>query len=126
MTLTAINAAGAPAAIGPYVHAIRLGDLLFTSGQIPLALDGAMPEGIEAQTEQVFDNLAAVLAEAGAGFADVAKATVFVTDLGDFARLNAVYEKRFGGHKPARSTVQVAALPRGASVEIELVARIPA
>ena len=77
-------------------------------------------------TEQVFDNLAAVLAEAGAGFADVAKATVFVTDLGDFARLNAVYEKRFGGHKPARSTVQVAALPRGASVEIELVARIPA
>ena len=126
MTLTAINAAGAPAAIGPYVHAIRLGDLLFTSGQIPLALDGAMPEGIEAQTERVFDNLAAVLAEAGAGFADVAKATVFVTDLGDFARLNAVYEKRFGGHKPARSTVQVAALPRGASVEIELVARIPA
>ncbi len=126
MTLTAINAAGAPAAIGPYVHAVRLGDLLFTSGQIPLALDGAMPEGIEAQTEQVFDNLAAVLAEAGAGFADVAKATVFVTDLGDFARLNAVYEKRFGGHKPARSTVQVAALPRGASVEIELVARIPA
>ncbi len=126
MTLTAINAAGAPAAIGPYVHAVRLGDLLFTSGQIPLALDGAMPEGIEAQTERVFDNLAAVLAEAGAGFADVAKATVFVTDLGDFARLNAVYEKRFGGHKPARSTVQVAALPRGASVEIELVARIPA
>lgn len=126
MTLTAINAAGAPAAIGPYVHAVRMGDLLFTSGQIPLALDGAMPEGIEAQTEQVFDNLAAVLAEAGAGFADVAKATVFVTDLGDFARLNAVYEKRFGGHKPARSTVQVAALPRGASVEIELVARIPA
>lgn len=126
MTLTAINAAGAPAAIGPYVHAIRLGDLLFTSGQIPLALDGTMPESIEAQTEQVFDNLAAVLAEAGAGFADVAKATVFVTDLGDFARLNAVYEKRFGGHKPARSTVQVAALPRGASVEIELVARIPA
>lgn len=126
MTLTAINAAGAPAAIGPYVHAVRMGDLLFTSGQIPLALDGAMPEGIEAQTERVFDNLAAVLAEAGAGFADVAKATVFVTDLGDFARLNAVYETRFGGHKPARSTVQVAALPRGASVEIELVARIPA
>lgn len=126
MTLTAINAAGAPAAIGPYVHAVRLGDLLFTSGQIPLALDGTMPEGIEAQTEQVFDNLAAVLAEAGATFADVAKATVFVTDLGDFARLNAVYETRFGAHKPARSTVQVAALPRGASVEIELVARIPA
>lgn len=121
MTLTAINAAGAPAAIGPYVHAVRLGDLLFTSGQIPLALDGAMPEGIEAQTEQVFDNLAAVLAAAGTGLDRVVKATVFVTDLGDFATLNAVYEKRFGSHKPARSTVQVAALPRGASVEIELV-----
>lgn len=123
--MTPINAAGAPAAIGPYVHAVRLGGLLFTSGQIPLTLEGTMPEGIEAQTEQVFDNLAAVLAEAGAGFADVAKATVFVTDLGDFAALNAIYEKRFGGHKPARSTVQVAALPRGASVEIELIARIP-
>lgn len=95
--MTPINAAGAPAAIGPYVHAVRLGGLLFTSGQIPLTLEGTMPEGIEAQTEQVFDNLAAVLAEAGAGFADVAKATVFVTDLGDFAALNAIYEKRFGG-----------------------------
>ncbi|MFT3972823.1 MAG: Rid family detoxifying hydrolase [Amaricoccus sp.] len=116
-----INAAGAPAAIGPYCHGVRVGDLLFTSGQIPLTLDGGMPEGIEAQTEQVFDNLAAVLKEAGASFDKVVKAVVFVTDLGDFARLNAIYEKRFGGHKPARSTVQVAALPRGASVEIELV-----
>ena len=116
-----INAAGAPAAIGPYVHAIRVGDLLFTSGQIPLTVEGAMPEGIEAQTEQVFDNLAAVVAEAGASLDKVVKATVFCTDLGDFARLNAIYEKRFGSHKPARSTVQVAALPRGASVEIELV-----
>lgn len=116
-----INAAGAPAAIGPYVHAIRVGDLLFTSGQIPLTVEGAMPEGIEAQTEQVFDNLAAVVAEAGASLDKVVKATVFCTDLGDFARLNAIYEKRFNGHKPARSTVQVAALPRGASVEIEFV-----
>jgi 2-iminobutanoate/2-iminopropanoate deaminase len=119
--MTPINAAGAPAAIGPYVHAIRVGDLLFTSGQIPLTLDGGMAEGIEAQTEQVFDNLAAVLAEAGTSFDKVVKATVFCTDLGDFAKLNAVYERRFGGHKPARSTVQVAALPRGVSVEIELV-----
>jgi 2-iminobutanoate/2-iminopropanoate deaminase len=117
-----INTTGAPAAIGPYVHAIGFGDLVFTSGQIPLDLAGAMPEGVEAQTEQVFDNLAAVLAEAGSSLDRVVKATVFVTDLGDFARLNAVYEKRFGTHKPARSTVQVAALPRGASVEIELVA----
>lgn len=116
-----VTASGAPAAIGPYVHAVAVGDLLFTSGQIPLTLDGTMPEGIAAQTEQVFDNLAAVLAAAGTGLDRVVKATVFVTDLGDFATLNAVYEKRFGSHKPARSTVQVAALPRGASVEIELV-----
>lgn len=116
-----ITTTGAPAAIGPYVHAIRLGDLLFTSGQIPLTLAGTMPEGIEAQTEQVFDNLTAVLAEAGTSLDRVVKATVFVTDLGDFAKLNAIYEKRFGSHKPARSTVQVAALPRGASVEIELI-----
>ena len=81
-----------------------------------------MPAGIEAQTEQVFDNLAAVLAEAGTSLDHVVKATVFVTDLGDFAKLNAIYAKRFGDHKPARSTVQVAALPRGACVEIELVA----
>lgn len=120
-----VTAEGAPAAIGPYVHAVALDGLLFTSGQIPLTLQGDMPAGIEAQTEQVFDNLAAVLAAAGTGFDQVAKATVFVTDLGDFARLNAVYERRFGGHKPARSTVQVAALPRGASVEIELVVRLP-
>lgn len=116
-----ITAGGAPAAIGPYVHAVAVGDLLFTSGQIPLTLDGTMPEGIAAQTEQVFDNLAAVLDAAGTGLDRVVKATVFVTDLGDFATLNAVYEKRFDTHKPARSTVQVAALPRGSKVEIELV-----
>ena len=121
-----INSAGAPAAICPYVHAVRLGELVFTSGQIPLTLDGTMPDGIEAQAGQVFDNLTAVLAEAGTCLGEVLKATVFVTDLGDFARLNAVYESRFGTHKPARSTVQVAALPRGAQVEIELVARVPA
>lgn len=120
-----INTAGAPAAIGPYVHAIAFGELVFTSGQIPLDLAGAMPAGIEAQTEQVFDNLEAVLAQAGSSLDRVVKATVFVTDLGDFAKLNAIYETRFGAHKPARSTVQVAALPRGAAVEIELVATRP-
>jgi 2-iminobutanoate/2-iminopropanoate deaminase len=123
--MTPINAKGAPAAIGPYVHAVKLGGLLFTSGQLPLNLAGDMPGGIEAQTEQVFDNLAAVLAEAGTSLDQVVKTTVFVTDLGDFAKLNSIYEKRFGTHKPARSTVQVAALPRGASVEIELVAKLP-
>jgi 2-iminobutanoate/2-iminopropanoate deaminase len=123
--MTPINASGAPAAIGPYVHAVRIDGLLFTSGQLPLTLAGEMPDGIAAQTEKVFDNLAAVLAEAGTSFDRVVKTTVFVTDLGDFATLNAIYEKRFGTHKPARSTVQVAALPRGASVEIELVAKLP-
>jgi len=122
--MTPITAPGAPAAIGPYCHAVKVGDLLFTSGQIPLDLAGGMAEGIEAQTEQVFDNLSAVLAEAGTSLDKVVKATVFVTDLGDFAQLNAVYERRFGEHKPARSTVQVAALPRGASVEIELVVEL--
>ena len=120
--MTPINAKGAPAAIGPYVHAVAFGELVHTSGQIPLDLSGAMPEGIEAQTEQVFDNLEAVLAEAGTSLDRVVKATVFVTDLGDFARLNAVYEKRFRGHKPARSTVQVAKLPLDSRVEIEVVA----
>jgi 2-iminobutanoate/2-iminopropanoate deaminase len=119
--MNVINTTGAPAAIGPYCHAVRVGDLLFTSGQIPLDLAGNMPAGVEAQTEQVFDNLAAVVKEAGASLDKVVKATVFCTDLGDFAKLNAIYEKRFGSHKPARSTVQVAALPRGASVEIELI-----
>ena len=116
--MTPINASGAPAAIGPYCHAVKVGDLLFTSGQIPLDLAGAMPEGVEAQTDQVFDNLAAALKETGASLDQVVKATVFVTDLGDFAKLNAVYERRFGAHKPARSTVQVApcrAAPRSKS-----------
>ena len=123
--MTPIATEAAPAAIGPYAQAIRTDGWLFTSGQLPLTLAGEMPIGIEAQTEQVFDNLAAVLGEAGTTLDDVVKATVFVTDLGDFAKLNAVYAKRFGTHKPARSTVQVAALPRDAGVEIELIARLP-
>lgn len=122
--MTPINAKGAPAAIGPYCHAVKMGDVLFMSGQIPLTLEGSMPEGIEAQTEQVFDNLEAVLAEAGSELGKVIKATVFCVNLGDFAKINAIYEKRFGAHKPARSTVQVAALPRGAEVEIELIASL--
>ena len=123
--MTPIATDNAPAAIGPYAQAIRVDDWLFTSGQLPLTLSGEMAAGIEAQTEQVFDNLAAVLKAAGTSLDHVVKATVFVTDLGDFAKLNAIYARRFGAHKPARSTVQVAALPRGASVEIELVARLP-
>ncbi|MBI4912648.1 MAG: RidA family protein [Acidobacteria bacterium] len=116
----------APAAIGPYSQGQVSGGLLFTAGQIPLIPgSGEMVTGsIEAQTEQVLRNLAAVLAEAGTGWDRVVKTTVFLTDLGDFAAFNGVYEKALGGARPARSTVQVAALPRGAKVEIELVAEL--
>lgn len=121
-----ISTPHAPAAIGPYSQAKVSGGLLFTAGQIPLT-PGTMElvtGSIEAQTEQVLDNLEAVLAEAGSHWDRVVKTTVFLTDLGDFSAFNAVYERRLGAAKPARSTVQVAALPRGAKVEIELVAEI--
>jgi 2-iminobutanoate/2-iminopropanoate deaminase len=114
----------APKAIGPYSQAMMVDGWIYTSGQLPMTAAGEMVEGdIEAQTEQVFRNLQAVLAAAGASLAQVVKATVFVKDLNDFARLNAVYDRAFGGHKPARSTVEVARLPRDALVEIEVVAR---
>ena len=125
MANTVISTDKAPAAIGPYSQAIAAGDLLFTSGQIPLdPATGQMVQGdVRAQTERVMENLAAVLAAAGASFESVVKATIFVQDLGDFATVNEVYGKRFSRNPPARSTVQVAALPRGAKVEIELIAR---
>ena len=120
-----IETDAAPKAIGPYSQAIVVDGWLFSSGQIPLTPKGEFAAGgIEEQTEQVFDNLAGVLAHAGATLNDVVKTTVFVQDLNDFARLNAVYERRFGSHKPARSTVQVARLPRDALVEIEVVCRL--
>jgi 2-iminobutanoate/2-iminopropanoate deaminase len=116
----------APQAIGPYSQAIIVEKWLFSSGQIPLTPSGELVQGdIEAQTEQVFRNLKAVLSAAGASLADVVKTTVFVQDLNDFARLNAVYERSFGEHKPARSTVQVARLPRDVLVEIEIICRLP-
>jgi 2-iminobutanoate/2-iminopropanoate deaminase len=116
----------APAAIGPYSQGKIACNLLFTAGQIPLIPETMeMVAGpIEDQTERVLKNLDAVLAEAGTGWDRVAKTTVFLTDLADFAAFNAVYEKHLGGAKPARSTVQVAALPKGAKVEIELVAEV--
>ena len=123
--MNTIDTNAAPKAIGPYSQAIVVDGWLYSSGQIPLTPQGEMvADDIEAQTEQVFDNLAAVLAAAGASLAHVVKATVFVRDLNDFARLNAVYERRFAGHKPARSTVQAARLPRDVSVEIEVIARV--
>src|SRR6202171_2481124 len=115
----------APKAIGPYSQAVVSGDLVFTSGQI--ALDPTTQQlstgDIRAQTERVMENLAAVLATAGSSFDKVLKATIFVVDLNDFAIVNEIYGKRFPQSPPARSTVQVAALPKGARVEIELIAR---
>lgn len=120
-----IATSNAPAAIGPYSQAIAFGNLLFTSGQIPLKPDGTLVEGgIKEQTHQVFQNLKAVLAEAGTDLTKVVKATVFVKDLGQFAELNEVYGEYFSDHKPARSTVEVARLPKDVLVEIELLAAL--
>ena len=114
----------APQAIGPYSQAIRAGDLLFVSGQIPLdPATGTLVEGdIATQTRRVLDNLAAILAAAGASFEHVVKTTVFLLDMDDFAAMNAVYGRHFGDHKPARSTVEAARLPKDVLVEIEAVA----
>lgn len=114
----------APKAIGPYSQAVKANGIVYTSGQI--ALDPATGEVVkgdfEAQARRVFDNLAAVLQEAGSDFSRVLKATVYLTDLANFQTLNAIYAERFGDHKPARTTVQVSALPKGGAVEIDLVA----
>ena len=124
MQRTAIATPQAPAAIGPYSQAVRIGNLVFTSGQIPLdPATGQLVTGdLTAETRRVLDNLAAVLDAAGASFDDVAKTTIFLTDLADFAAVNALYAERFRGPPPARSTVQVARLPRDARVEIEMIA----
>ncbi len=115
----------APAVAGPYSPAVRAGDWIVLAGQLGLGPDG-LAEGAEAQARQSLANVVAVLADCGATLADVAKTTVFVTDLGDFAAVNAVYAEAFGEHRPARSTVQVAALPAGAAVEVEAWAYLPA
>jgi len=114
----------APHAIGPYSQAVRSGNLLFLSGQIPLdPKSGNLIEGdFSAQSRRVFDNLRAVLKAAGADFRNVTRATVYLTDLNNFQTLNTIYGEYFGNHKPARSTVGVAQLPRGAAVEIDLIA----
>jgi 2-iminobutanoate/2-iminopropanoate deaminase len=115
----------APAAIGPYSQAVRFGNLLFTSGQIPLGLDGQIVAGgIVEQTHQVFKNLKAVLNASGCGLSDVIKATVFIKDMNQFSALNEVYASYFGDHKPARSTIEAARLPRDVYVEIELVVSV--
>lgn len=120
-----VTSTNAPAAIGPYSQGIVLGDLFFSSGQIPLNLKGEIVgSDIEAQARQVFANLRAVLAEAGSSLDRVVKTTVFVKDLADFARLNAIYADEFGSHCPARSCVEAARLPRDVLVEIEVIAQI--
>lgn len=122
MPLTALFPPGAKP-LGPYSPGIAAGDYVFLAGQIPIDANGdIVPGGIEAQTEQVFKNIEAVLKGAGLSFANVVKATVFMADLGEFARMNAIYEKHVVQPYPARSTFQVAALPKGAKVEIEMIA----
>jgi len=119
---------GAPAPVGPYAQAVRVGDLMFCSGQIPLdPATGQMVTGdVPTQTRRVMENLKAVLAAAGVGFDQVVKATIYMTDLQDFAAMNAVYATYFTRDFPARATVQVAALPRGAAVEIDLIVHLGA
>lgn len=117
----------APRAIGPYSQAVEVDGWLYTSGQIALdpATGDMVPGGFEAQARQVLANLRAVLAAAGCTFSNVVKATVYVIDMGDFPKLNTLYGEVMGDHRPARSTVQAAALPKGALVEIDLVAKLP-
>ncbi|MEA2327084.1 MAG: 2-iminobutanoate/2-iminopropanoate deaminase [Thermoanaerobaculia bacterium] len=119
-----INSDQAPKAIGPYSQAIRAGNVIYTSGQIALdPATGALVEGdFAAQAHRVFENLKAVLAAGGATFSNVAKATVYLTDLANFATLNEIYASYFGATKPARTTVGVAQLPKGGLVEIDLIA----
>ena len=113
----------APGAIGPYSQGINVGDMFFFSGQIPVnPLTGEMPEGIEAQVKQSLDNVKALLESQGMGFSNVIKTTVFLADMNDFATMNGIYATYFVEPYPARSAVQVAKLPKGALVEIEVIA----
>ena len=117
---------GAPQAIGPYSQALVSNDLLFVSGQIPLdpATGALVSGGIEQAVERIFDSIQAILAAAGATLDDVVKTTVYLVRMSDFAAMNAVYARRFGSHRPARSTVAVAQLPKDAAVEIDVIARL--
>ncbi len=117
----------APQAIGPYSQAVRVGDMLFTSGQIALQPNGSedvLSQGIEAQTRQVLENLKNVLEAGGSSLDKVVKTTIYLADMGDFATVNAIYEEYFGAHKPARSTVAVKTLPKNALVEIDAIAKV--
>jgi 2-iminobutanoate/2-iminopropanoate deaminase len=118
-----IHAENAPAAVGPYVHAVEAGDFVYTSGQIGLIpATGVLAEGVEAQAEQALQNIQAVLAAAGCTMTNVIKTTVFLADIADFGKINEIYAKYFTGETPARSCLQAGALPKGALFEIEVVA----
>ena len=123
-TQSIIKPRNSPAAVGPYNHAVRIGDLLFCAGQIPISpADGNLVTGdIKVQTERVLENVKAILDDQGLTFAHVVKSTVFLTDLANFAGMNEVYAKYFTENFPARSTIQVAGLPKAATVEIEVIA----
>jgi len=127
VTVQTLSTEQAPAAIGPYSQATIAGGFLFTAGQIPLdpATMEVVAGDVVPQSKQVLANLAAVLAKAGCGWKDVVKTTVFLHDMADFPRFNEIYAAALGDARPARSTVQVAALPRGVAVEVELVAKLP-
>lgn len=123
MNRSTVNSVTAPAAIGPYAQAVLAGSMLYTSGQLGIdPATGELRAGVEAQAEQAMQNLGEILKAAGFGYADIVKTTVFVADLKDFGTVNAVYQRFFEGAYPARSCVEVAALPKGGLVEIECVA----
>lgn len=126
MKLEILHTEKAPAAIGPYSQAVKCGNMLFCSGQIPLdpATGEIVSGGIASQAERVMVNIGAMLDAAGIGFDDVIKTTIYLVDMADFAVVNEVYGNRFPGHKPARSTVAVKSLPRGSLLEIEIIASL--
>jgi len=126
MPIETVATSGAPRAIGPYSQALRAGGFLFTAGQVGFdpATGTLVDGGIGEQTRQVLQNIRAILEAGGSGLAQVVKTTVFLVDMADFAAMNEAYAEAFGTHRPARSTVAVAALPRGARVEIEAVAAV--
>ncbi|MCD8364499.1 MAG: RidA family protein [Clostridiales bacterium] len=120
-----INVNGAPVAVGPYVHAVKTGNLVFTSGQLGLIpADGSLPEGVEAQTRQSLENISTVLEGCGSDLDHVVKTTIFLADIADFAKVNEIYGEYFAGEVPARSCVEAANLPKGGLIEIEVVAEI--
>ena len=125
MSRVAVTTEHAPAAVGPYSQAIKADGMVFLSGQLGLIPEtGKLPVGIEEQTRQIMANLAAVLAAAGSDMSRIVKTTIFLTDMNDFAKVNALYAEAFSGAPPARSTVAVAALPLGGLVEIEAIALV--